>query len=228
MRVAPAQAPILYLTFASFEPPFRPPHETRLGQMDASSPIFDRIRVKPDAEAQPRRTGPACAHPGCKKPGDHRAPLGRDREGQYIQLCLDHVKQYNQSYNYFKGMSDEDVMAFQKEAVIGHRPTWTMGVKRGAQGFREDGLDPDSFFRDFGGSRRRAEPAKPRHPVATLKAFHTLGFDEPPAEPGLVKARYKELVKRLHPDANGGDRSREDKLREIIQAYNHLKAAKLA
>lgn len=196
--------------------------------MDATSSLFDRIRVKPDAAAQPRREGPACAHPGCTKPGEYRAPMGRDREGQYLRLCLDHVKEYNQSYNYFKGMSDEDVMAYQKEAVIGHRPTWAMGVKRGAKGFREEGLDPDSFFRDFGATRRRAEPPRPRHPAATMKAFHTLGFDEPPHEAGAVKTRYKELVKRLHPDANGGDRSREDKLREIIQAYNYLKAAKLA
>ena len=196
--------------------------------MDTTSPLFDRIRMKPDVDARPRAEGPGCAHPGCKKLGEYRAPLGREREGQYIRLCLDHVKEYNQSYNYFKGMSDEDVMAFQKEAVIGHRPTWAMGVKRGRAGFREDGLDPDSFFRDFGAARRPAEPARPRHPVATMKAFHTLGFDEPPREAGAVKARYKELVRRLHPDANAGDRSREDKLREVIQAYNHLKAAKLA
>jgi curved DNA-binding protein CbpA len=196
--------------------------------MDFTSPFFDRIRMKPDAEARPREEGPACAHPGCKKLGEYRAPMGRDREGQYIQLCLDHVKEYNQSYNYFKGMSDEDVIAYQKQAIIGHRPTWTMGVKRGAQGFREDGLDPERFFRDFGAGRRAPEPAPPRHPAATMKAFHTLGFDEPPHESGAVKARYKEMVRRLHPDANGGDRSREDKLREVIQAYNHLKAAKLA
>lgn len=196
--------------------------------MDSTSPLFDRIRMKPASEARPRVEGPACAHPGCKRLGDYRAPLGRDREGQYIRLCLDHVKEYNQSYNYFKGMSDEDVMAFQKEAVIGHRPTWTMGVKRGRAGFREEGLDPDSFFRDFGGARRAPEPARASLPAAAMKAFHALGFDEPPQEKGAVKARFKELVRRLHPDANGGDRSREDKLREVIQAYNHLKAAKLA
>jgi hypothetical protein len=197
--------------------------------MDLNSPYFDRIRMKPDAEpAEPARKGPTCQHPGCRKLGEHRAPMGRDREGQYFRFCLDHVREYNATYNYFKGMTDADVMAFQREAIVGHRPTWSMGVKRGDKTFREDGLDPDRFWTDFGGARARPEAPQPRLPVATVKAYQTLGFDEPPAQAGAVKARYKELVKRLHPDANGGDRSREDKLREIIQAYNHLKAAKLA
>jgi hypothetical protein len=154
--------------------------------------------------------------------------MGRDREGQYFRFCVEHVREYNATYNYFKGMTDADVMAYQRDASIGHRPTWAMGVKRGAKTFREEGVDPAGFWNEFTGQRARPEPAQPRYPAATLKAFHTLGFDEPPTAEGAVKARYKELVKRLHPDANGGDRSREDKLREIIQAYNHLKAAKLA
>lgn len=197
--------------------------------MDLNSPWFDRIRVKPEPAAETPAEGPRCDHPGCRAPGAHRAPMGRDREGQYFCFCLDHVRAYNQSYNYFKGMSDDDVAAYQREAVVGHRPTWSMGVRRGGKAFREEGVDPDAPFRDFGqrAQGRRAEPQAPRHPPATMRAFQSLGFDDavPPAE---VKARYKELVKRLHPDANGGDRSREDKLRDIIQAYNHLKAARLA
>ena len=198
--------------------------------MDLNSPLFDRIRVKREQrreETSGRRI--VCDYPGCAGVGEFRAPMGRLREGQYFCFCLDHVREYNQSYNYFKGMSDADLMAYQKEAVVGHRPTWSMGVNRGAKAFREDGIDPDALFRDFGQTARgrRAEPQRPRHPAATLKAFHTLGLEDH-AEPAAVKSRYKELVKRLHPDANGGDRSREDKLREIIQAYNHLKAARLA
>ena len=71
-------------------------------------------------------------------------------------------------------------------------------------------------------SRRR-----PRVGVAAAKALATLGLEES-ADPAAIRARYKELVKRLHPDANGGDRSREEKLREIIQAYKHLRTARLA
>jgi DnaJ-class molecular chaperone len=73
----------------------------------------------------------------------------------------------------------------------------------------------------------RAAPSPPRHGVASAKALDTLGLDAS-ADSAAIRARYKELVKRLHPDANGGDRSREEKLREIIQAYKHLRTARLA
>ena len=62
--------------------------------------------------------------------------------------------------------------------------------------------------------------------IAQRKALDALGLDAGATAPD-IKARFKLLVKRHHPDANGGDRSCEDKLREIIQAYNYLKSAKL-
>jgi hypothetical protein len=158
--------------------------------------------------------------------------MGRLREGQYFCFCLDHVREYNASYNYFQGMTDADVALYQKEAVIGHRPTWTMGVNRTGRGFREDGVDPAGYTDPVGSFRQgmrtpSQEPRRPRYGVAAMKALSTLDLDDT-ADAESIKARYKELVKRLHPDANGGDRSREDKLREIIQAYNYLKSAKLA
>lgn len=157
--------------------------------------------------------------------------MGRDREGQYFCFCMNHVREYNNSYNYFKGMTDDDVARYQKEAIIGHRPTWTMGAKGGGNGFREDGVDPAGFVDPMGLFRAReraqAAPARPRLPVASAKALAVMNLEES-ADAQTVRARYKELVKRLHPDANGGDRSREDKLREIIQAYKHLRSVKLA
>jgi len=70
------------------------------------------------------------------------------------------------------------------------------------------------------------KPAEPRVGNASRKALDTLGL-EPGADKAAVKARYKELVKRLHPDANGGDRSREEQLRAIINAYNYLRTTGL-
>jgi DnaJ domain len=159
--------------------------------------------------------------------------MGRLREGQYFNFCLDHVREYNATYNYFNGMTDHDVARYQKEAVIGHRPTWSMGVNRAGHSFREDGPpegqynDPLGIFRAHQQPSAADTPKKPRYGLAIMKALSTLGLDET-ADSETVKTRYKELVKRLHPDANGGDRSFEDKLREIIQAYNYLKSAKLA
>jgi hypothetical protein len=203
--------------------------------MNLNSPLFDRIRTRPKVEAAPAAspTVARCDHPGCALAGEFRAPMGRLREGQYFCFCLDHVREYNASYNYFNGMSDADVARYQKDAVIGHRPTWSMGTQRGANGFREEGVDPRGgadplgMFRARYGRAQDSGPRKPRHGVAAMKALATLGLDDN-AGAETIKARYKELVKRFHPDANGGDRSTEDKLREIIQAYNHLRSAKLA
>jgi hypothetical protein len=198
--------------------------------MDLNSPLFDRIRVKSRQQAAAAPTVARCDSPGCAQAGEFRAPMGRLREGQYFCFCLDHVREYNSTYNYFNGMKDEDVLKYQKDASIGHRPTWAMGVNRAGKNFREDGVDPVVDPLGLFRARARptsAEPSRPRHGLATMRALTTLGLDDT-ATPEAVRARYKELVKRLHPDANGGDRSREDKLREIIQAYKYLRSAKLA
>ncbi|MGE3247230.1 MAG: J domain-containing protein [Beijerinckiaceae bacterium] len=202
--------------------------------MNLNSPFFDSIRVKQDKEEPKPEGGPGCDHPGCSKAGQFRAPKGRMREGEYFCFCLDHVKEYNQSYNYFKDMTDDDLARYQKESAYGHRPTWSMGVKRGARGFREDlsartgrYADPFGMFGEGAARREQTRPAEPRAGVAQRKALATLGLDES-ADAKTIRARYKELVKRLHPDANGGDRSREEKLREIILAYKQLRSAKLA
>jgi hypothetical protein len=194
--------------------------------MKFDSPFFDRIRVKPDKDRRLRRGGPTCDWVGCKEPATHRAPKGRGREKDYWRYCLNHVREYNQSYNFFAGMTDDDVIAYQKDALTGHRPTWKMGTGMGAQprlhGFT-DRVDPFELFGDDARQeqQRRAE-ARVIHNAAR-KAFDTLGL-ETTATAREVKTRFKELVKRHHPDANGGDRSTEDRLVEIIQSYNYLKS----
>ena len=201
--------------------------------MDLNSPLFDRIRIKQQCE-EPRETeGPACEHPGCKGSGLYRAPKGRGQEGRYFQFCLDHVRAYNASYNYFAGMTDAAVAAYQKDAVIGHRPTWQMGVNAKAGeaqptggrtkfGWTKTAQDPFRFFGE-GFEARRSEPERRQVHNMEMKSLKILGLDKSASGPE-VKARYKLLVKRHHPDANGGDRSLEDRLREIIQAYSYLKS----
>ena len=197
--------------------------------MNLNSPLFDRIRARREPRREEARPSQIiCDFPGCASSGEFRAPMGRLREGQYFCFCLDHVREYNSSYNYFDGMSDDAVARWMKDDTIGHRPTWAMGVNRAGKPFREDNSgvrDPLGMFGDR--ARRRApEPARPAYDIAAMKALSALGLDDA-ADAAAIKARYKELVKRLHPDANGGDRSSEDKLREIIRAYNYLRSAKL-
>ncbi len=198
--------------------------------MNLNSPLFDRIRTQREPRETPRESVIRCDSPGCTAEGAYRAPMGRLREGQYFCFCLEHVREYNATYNYFNGMDDASVARYVKDATVGHRPTWSMGTRRGQAGFREDpmaAVDPLSAYRQ---RFRRPPPAAPRrgphHSPVTIRAFIAMGLEET-ADKEAIRARYKELVKRHHPDANGGDRSREEKLREIIHAYKTLRAARL-
>ena len=205
--------------------------------MSTNSPLFDRIRVKPDQDRRLRAELPGCQWPSCKAPATHRAPKGRLRASEYWQFCLEHVREYNNSYNFFAGMSDEAVAQYQKDALTGHRPTWKMGsvggkraARRTAREFRNADWPADDPFSLFGeaGDRRagHAPPAAEGRKIfnAQRRALDVLGL-EADAKRADIKTRFKMLVKRHHPDANGGDRGSEARLREIIQAYNYLKTA---
>jgi hypothetical protein len=210
--------------------------------MKFDSPLFDRIRVKPGEDRRVRTSCGICDWPGCSEAAAHRAPKGRLREGEYWRFCLEHVREYNQSYNFFAGMSDDAIARYHKEAITGHRPTWKIGVNGaksdlggvppGAGAQPQGATDPFGLFGDFGRAPRW-RPVDGRFVTegrvvrnAERKAFDTLGLDAE-ASATDIKARFKLLVKRHHPDANGGDRSCEDRLREIIQAYNYLKSVGL-
>jgi curved DNA-binding protein CbpA len=195
--------------------------------MKFESAFFNKIRMRdPVGDAPPERM---CEAEGCTSAGEYRAPKGRDAEGQYFWFCLDHVRAYNRAYNYFSGMNDSAVQAFQKASMTGHRPTWRVGVGTARFDARagfvwSDHLD-DAFDLLHDSYRPHRPAAEPRRSIHNMerKSLRTLGLDET-ASPAEVKARYKLLVKRHHPDANGGDRSLEERLRQIIQAYTYLKS----
>lgn len=205
-----------------------------------SSKFFDSIRIKPNKAAAKQETRAReqyvdCEWPSCTNKGTHRAPKGRDNTREYWHFCLDHVREYNQSYNFFSGMNAEAVARYQKDALTGHRPTWRMGAntsgRQGSGGTADfDGAsDPFSMFNELngrGGFRAHPQPdSKPETRKvfnAERKALQVMGLSAG-ATLEVVKAKYKALVKQHHPDANGGDRSTEDRLIEIIKAYNYLK-----
>ena len=202
--------------------------------MKFDSKYFDCVRVKPDQEKVVREEAPLCQWKGCSAAGLHRAPMGRGREGQYLRLCIDHVREFNASYNYFVGMSNAEVEAYQKDSLTGHRPTWKVGSDSWAHGTRDRMVHADvNGRRRFGDAHeffpwRTARPGETRRTLRPLELKSLEALDLPATAERLeIKARFKELVKRHHPDANGGDKRSEDKLREIIQAYNYLKQAGL-
>ncbi len=205
-----------------------------------SSKFFDSIRIKPNKlsakqQAAAREEAQMCEAPGCKNKGGHRAPKGRGHEKEYWHFCLNHVREYNQGYNFFQGMAPDAVASYQKDALTGHRPTWKMGANGGKKGktadIEIDALDPFKMFDEMNGRNRwradssaKAEPKTETRKIfnAEKKALLVMGLG-PDATLETVKAKYKLLVKQHHPDANGGDRSTEDRLIEIIKAYNYLK-----
>lgn len=203
--------------------------------MNLNSKYFDRIRINREEPAMATPDTAPCEWHGCTSLGGYRAPKGRSQEGKYYNLCLDHVRVYNKSYNYFAGMKDDDIIAYQRSASTGHRPTWNMGVNaEGEQAARFHPnqawaaafADPYGIFGASGLHKRSAKAEPASRPLRNVerRSFAVLDLDGD--ENGdEIKARYKALVKQLHPDANGGDRSSEDRLRQIIQAYHYLKAA---
>ena len=181
--------------------------------MKLNSKFFDRLRVKPDAARLVRDACPVCEWQGCTEPGLYPAPKGRSHEGEYHRFCLEHVRQYNKAYNYFAGMPDEDVAKHQKDDVVGHRPTWFVGVNATAKkrtAFAPEGRNGFSWrfgtqdpFGLFGAAatqveERNVEPARPLH-RAERKCLRQLNLEEG-ATKAEIKARFKDLVKRHHPD----------------------------
>jgi hypothetical protein len=195
-----------------------------------ASRFRDNIRIKPDAPAFAAAAVDVrpCAEPGCRDEGAYRVPKSRQELNRHIWLCLAHARAHNESWDYFKGMSEREIESFRNDAITGHRPTWPLG-KRAAR--LHNPLGEFDFDHEFGGTKERKEPNPPRRPERQVTRLQLTAFDtlqlEPSATLNEIKARYKELVKRFHPDANGGDRGAEERLKQVIKAYGVLRASGL-
>ena len=157
--------------------------------------------------------------PGCGAPGEYRAPKSRVSLNQYWWFCLEHVRAYNAAWDYYKGMTPGQIESELRADTGWQRPTWPLG-RLGGGHLDEDMLqDPLNVLAARRAARRPAEqtPAELRQPLATL------GLPWP-VSIGEVKTRYKELAKRHHPDANGGDRGAEERLKTINLAYAAVRA----
>ena len=184
--------------------------------MDLDSVYFSMLR----AEAKHSEVAPAqrCEMAGCEQGGAYRAPGKRGGADKFF--CADHIRAYNQSYDYFTDMSEAEIIAFQKSSITGHRPTWRLG----ARGPRRMMIHSyfDLFRHRHRHHDRRAPPRKARLLPRKARALKVLGLgDEASTE--QIKMRFKELVKRYHPDLHGGGRKYEQRLSAVIQSYNELK-----
>lgn len=169
----------------------------------------------------------ACDMPGCEGCGEFRAPKSRTRLNDYYWFCLEHVRAYNASWDYYAGMKPEQIESEIRNSTTWDRPTWPLGKRGGAAGPRR----PDPSMRDnFGffdddpadparsaGPKRRASTPAEELALSVLDLAYPITMED-------LKTRYKLLVKRHHPDANGGDKAAEERLKIINQAYTTLRA----
>jgi DnaJ-domain-containing protein 1 len=154
----------------------------------------------------------SCEWPACAEAATHRAPRSRSDLGQYVWFCLNHVRQYNAAWNYYEGMSESEVEADIRRDTVWQRRTWPFGAAIGRFGARPRFTDGFATFGDEG------EPRRSRVRSVAEEAMTVLDL-EPPVTLAAVKSRYKELVKRYHPDVTGGDKVLEERFKEISAAY---------
>mgnify|MGYP002631117571 CR=1 FL=1 len=183
-----------------------------------------------DEAANSTRT---CEHGRCAAPGEFRAPKSPTHTNEHYWFCLEHVREYNKSWNFCAGRSDTEIEAMIRADMVGWRPTWPLGhlgagnTRTNAQRMRdgfglfEDEAAAEEAIRAAARERvrrRKAATSDPREQDAL-----TVMDLVPPVTAVQIKARYKELVKLHHPDANGGDKQAEERLKLINQAYATLK-----
>lgn len=159
----------------------------------------------------------ACEWPDCAEPALYRAPRSRANLREYAWFCLDHVREYNATWNYYAGMSEADIEADKRQDTVWQRPSWPLGGIRPSNGRRPRINDGFGFFAD-------EEPVQRQPRSAHEKAMQVLELS-PPVTVATVKARYKELCKRHHPDANGGDKAAEERFKVISDAYRTVMSA---
>ncbi len=175
-----------------------------------------------------------CAVPGCREPGEFRAPVSQHRSPDgpppYRFLCLDHVREFNAGYNFFEGMTADQIMAAQSPTAGGatesraFRPAGSADLPPRWADFKDpmDALGARFRQRMDEARREAANPGLTREEHAAMQLLALPAN----ADRAALRRRYSELVRKYHPDRNGGDRSFEARLGEVVQAYQLLRKTK--
>lgn len=188
----------------------------------------ERVHISPMDGIETATGSCRCAAPGCALPGSYRAPKDRSLK-DYVYFCLDHIRVYNANWNFHAGLSPEVIELELRSAATWDRPTWKLGALGQGRGNWRNAAVHDPF--DFARGTRFDTNAKGdgwtmRQGMDTehRRAMKTLDLSAPFSLTDL-KTRYKELVKRHHPDANRGVTSADDRMKAINAAYALLKKA---
>ena len=212
--------------------------------MSARSPLDYDISVTADKRRRARARGLSgetaaearkCEHQGCQNPGLFRAPKSRENLFDYRWFCEDHIREFNKSWNYFEGWTEEALDAQARAERAWERPTWKFG-QRPANGAHMDGRawaregfsDPFEVLGEKAtlnpGAERRAAQRR-RLPKNEESALSILGC-EPETPKSDIRKRFRQLVKDLHPDMKGGSREDENRLRDVVWAWDQIKGSR--
>ncbi len=168
-----------------------------------------------------------CDWHGCTEEGEFRTHRSPREMGSHVWYCADHIREHNKAWNYFEGLTDDEVEEIIKNDTVWQRPTWELGSKADedkARAFAAGAKirDDFGFFNDASddtGTRTQNRVFHPETPEA--KAYALLDLS-PPISAEAVKVRYKQLVKKFHPDANDGSKDAEEMFKEIGLAYQTI------
>lgn len=202
--------------------------------MSKSDPFGFDISVSASKKKNPRgRRGMSgafetskrqCEHEGCTEPGQYRAPKSPDHLDEYLWFCKDHVREYNLKWNFFNGSSEEDVQEQMDKDRVWERETKPFKKSAEQQAWARLGIDDahqvlgDNATRNPGKSITGTR----RLPPTERKALEILDAKDHWTKKEIRK-QYKSLVKDLHPDMNGGNRADEDRLQEVVWAWDQIK-----
>ena len=202
--------------------------------MSKSDPFGFDISVSASKKKNPRgRRGMSgafetskrqCEHEGCTEPGQYRAPKSPDHLDEYLWFCKDHVREYNLKWNFFNGSSEEDVQEQMDKDRVWEPETKPFNKSAEQQAWARLGIDDahqvlgDNATRNPGKSITGTR----RLPPTERKALEILDAKDHWTKKEIRK-QYKSLVKDLHPDMNGGNRADEDRLQEVVWAWDQIK-----
>ena len=157
-----------------------------------------------------------CAADGCLQEGKYPAPKSRSALRDYLWFCLEHVREYNKSWNYYEGLQGAALEAEIRRATTWERPSWKFATGKPSENSFED---PLGLF-DF--ENRTVDLAARQIPPEERRAWRILQLS-PSTDINIVKKQYKRLVKQNHPDKNGGDAAAEERLKDINLAYSLIR-----
>lgn len=215
--------------------------------MPARSPFDYDISVSADKRRRAKVRGMKgetaaderkCEWPGCSNPGQYRAPKSKQELNSFRWFCKSHIQDFNKSWNYYADWTEEELEQQRRADLSWDRPTWKMGQKpvrpEGPAGHANGNAwarwgfdDPMEVLGDNatinpGGKEETKKARRKLLPRNEQSALEILGCeaDQKKAE---IRARFRALVRDLHPDMNGGKREDEDRLRDVVWAWDQIK-----